>query len=116
MIALSSLTGVLIFAFARDLFGDAAAVLAVALYTLEPTVLAHGRVVQTDVAASFGYLLVFYALYKYLGAPTWRRAVLLGAAGGLACLTKFSMLMVGPVVGVVFLARLLARAARRRDS
>jgi 4-amino-4-deoxy-L-arabinose transferase-like glycosyltransferase len=111
MIALSVLTGVLLFAFARDLFGAAAAVLAVALYTLEPTLLAHGRVVQTDVAASFGYLLVFYALHKYLGAPTWRRAALLGAAGGLACLTKFSMLMVGPIVGVVLLVRLL-RAPR----
>ncbi|HEY0170896.1 MAG TPA: glycosyltransferase family 39 protein, partial [Pyrinomonadaceae bacterium] len=105
MIALSVLTGVLLFAFARELFGDVAAVLAVALYSFEPTLLAHGRVVQTDVAASFGYLLVFYALHKYLGAPTHWRALLLGAAGGLACLTKFSMLMVGPLVGVVFLAR-----------
>ncbi|MET0624953.1 MAG: glycosyltransferase family 39 protein, partial [Pyrinomonadaceae bacterium] len=105
MIALSVLTGVLLFAFARGLFGARAAVLAVALYTLEPTLLAHGRVVQTDVAASFGYLLVFYALHKYFGAPTRWRALLLGAAGGLACLTKFSMLMVGPVVGVVLLAR-----------
>ncbi|HEX8501402.1 MAG TPA: glycosyltransferase family 39 protein [Pyrinomonadaceae bacterium] len=105
MVALSALTGLLLFAFARDLFGDAAAVLAVALYTLEPTLLAHGRVVQTDVAASFGYLLVFYALHKYLGAPTSRRALLLGAAGGLACLTKFSMLMTGPLVLSVLLAR-----------
>jgi 4-amino-4-deoxy-L-arabinose transferase-like glycosyltransferase len=104
MIALSVLTGFLLFVFARDLFGERSAVLAVALYTLEPTLLAHGRVVQTDVAASFGYLLVFYALHKYLRAPTARRALLLGAAGGLACLTKFSMLMVAPVIGVAFLA------------
>jgi 4-amino-4-deoxy-L-arabinose transferase-like glycosyltransferase len=111
MIALSVLTGVLLFAFARELFGATAAVLAVALYSLEPTVLAHGRVVQTDVAASFGYLLVFYALLKHLRAPTWKRALLLGAAGGAACLTKFSMLLVAPVLGVVFLA--LALAGRR---
>src|SRR5687768_14492944 len=103
MIALSVLTGVLLFAFARELFGGAAAALAVLLYTLEPTLLAHGRVVQTDVAASFGYLLVFYALLKYVRAPSARRALLLGAAGGVACLTKFSMLMVAPVIGVVFL-------------
>jgi 4-amino-4-deoxy-L-arabinose transferase-like glycosyltransferase len=115
MIALSVLTGVLLFAFTRDLFGTASAVLAVALYTLEPTLLAHGRVVQTDVAASFGYLLVFYALHKYLGAPTVKRALLLGAAGGLACLTKFSMLMVAPVVGVVFLAHFW-RAPRAEGS
>ena len=111
MIALSALNGFLLFAFARDLFGARAAVLAVALYTLEPTLLAHGRVVQTDVAASFGYLLVTYALHKYLRAASARRALLLGAAGGVACLTKFSMLMVAPVLGVVFLA-LWWRAAR----
>src|SRR5687768_6685677 len=77
MIALSVLTGVLLFAFARELFGGA--------------------------AASLGYLLVVYALLRYVRAPSARRALLLGAAGGVACLTKFSMLMVAPVIGVVFL-------------
>jgi 4-amino-4-deoxy-L-arabinose transferase-like glycosyltransferase len=104
MIALTVLTGVLVFAFARDLFGATAAVLAVALFALEPTLVAHGRVVQTDVPAAFGYLLTTYALYKYLRAPSLRRALLLGAAGGLACLTKFSMLMVAPAIGAVYLA------------
>ena len=104
MTALTILTGVLVFAFARDLFGDIAAVLAVALFALEPTLLAHGRVVQTDVPAAFGYLLTAYALYKYLREPTLRRALLLGAAGGVACLTKFSMLMVAPAIGVAYLA------------
>ncbi len=104
MILLTVLTGVLVFAFARDLFGDAAAVLAVALFALEPTLVAHGRVVQTDVPAAFGYLLTTYALYKYLRAPSLRRALLVGAAGGVACLTKFSMLMVAPAIGVVYLA------------
>src|SRR5215210_7555892 len=104
MIALTVLTGLLVFAFARELFGDAAAVCAVALFALEPTLVAHGRVVQTDVPAAFGYLLTTYALYKYLGAPTFRRALLVGAAGGAACLTKFSMLMVAPAIGALFLA------------
>ena len=104
MIALTVLTGILVFAFARELFGDTAAVLAVALFVLEPTLTAHGRVVQTDVPAAFGYLLTTYVLYKYLRAPTWRRALLLGAAGGVACLTKFSMLMVAPAIGAVYLA------------
>ena len=104
MVALTALAGALVFAFARELFGARAGVLAVALYSLEPTVLAHGRVVQTDVPATFGYLLTTYALYKYLRGPSPRRALLLGAAGGVACLTKFSMLMVGPAVGAIFLA------------
>lgn len=113
MLLLSIATGVLLFHFARDLFGPRVAVIAVALFSIEPTVLAHGRVVQTDMAASFGYLLVFFTLNRYLRAPSPRRALLLGVAGGVACTAKFSMLLVAPVVGVVFLA-LLWRA--RQDT
>jgi dolichyl-phosphate-mannose--protein O-mannosyl transferase len=112
MIALAAATGLVLFLFARDLFGPRAAVLAVALFSIEPTVLAHGRVVQTDMAASFGYLLVFFTLRRYLRAPSPRRALALGVAGGVACAAKFSMLLVAPVVGVVF-AALLWR--ERRD-
>jgi 4-amino-4-deoxy-L-arabinose transferase-like glycosyltransferase len=106
--------GGLIFVFARELFGARAAVLAVALYSLEPTVLAHGRVAQTDVPAAFGYLLVCYALYRYVPAPSWRRAAFLGLACGLALLAKFSMVLAVPVVGVTFAALLWrARAGAR---
>jgi len=115
MILLTAATGVLLFLFARDLFGPRAAVLAVALFSIEPTALAHGRVVQTDMAASFGYLLVFYTLNRYLREPSARRALLLGVAGGVACAAKFSMLLVAPVVGVVFLV-LLWRARKDKGS
>ena len=106
MIALTVALGALLFVFARETFGDRAAVFAVALFSLEPTVLAHGRVVQTDVPAAFGYLLTTFALYGYAQAPAWRRAFFVGAAGGLAILAKFSMLLVGPVVGAFFLLML----------
>ena len=102
-VALTAGLGVLLFAFARGLFGARAAVLAVALYSLEPTVLAHGRVVQTDVPAAFGYLLTFFALHRYTRSRTLRGAAFVGAAGGLAVLAKFSMLLVGPVLAAFFL-------------
>ena len=47
MIMLTLGLGVLIFIFARSLFGARAAVFAVALFSLEPTILAHGRVVRS---------------------------------------------------------------------
>jgi hypothetical protein len=64
-VILTVLLGFLIFKLARELFGPLPAVLAVALFTLEPTVLAHGRVVQTDIPATLGYLLLFFAMYRY---------------------------------------------------
>ncbi len=106
LIALTLTVGVIIFAFARDLFGARAAVLAVALFSLEPTILAHGRVVQTDIPAAFGFLLVFFMLYRYVGDPTFRRAAWLGIAAGLALLSKFSMLLVCPILLLFFLALL----------
>ncbi len=115
MIALAVGLGVLVFVFARELFGPRAAVLAVALYTLEPTVLAHSRVVQTDIPAAFGYLLLFYALYLYLPAPTLKRALFVGLAGGLAVLAKFSMLLAGPILAATFLY-MLWRAPRLKQS
>ena len=104
MIVLTLTLGVLIFIFARLLFGPLAAVLAVALFSLEPTMLAHGRVVQTDVPAAFGYVLFFMALYWYWSAPTWRRAVFLGTAAGIALLAKYSMLLIGLVLPPAFIA------------
>ena len=66
MILFTVALGVLIFVIARKLFGARAAVFAVALFSFEPTVLAHGRVVQTDMPAAFGYLLFLFVLYWYL--------------------------------------------------
>jgi hypothetical protein len=106
MIGLTVALGLLIFRFARDLFGTFAAVLAVMLFTLEPTVLAHGRVVQTDIPASFGFLLFWFMLRRYSIHLTKKRAAWLGFSVGLAILTKFSMLLVGLVVVAYFAFRI----------
>lgn len=113
MIALTLALGVLTFVFARDLFGSRAALLAVVLFALEPTILAHGRVVQTDIPAAFGFLLTIFAFYRYLRAPTWKRACGLGAAAGVAMLAKFSMVVLGPSLALLFLALLIYRRGNR---
>src|SRR5438874_2188623 len=102
MIALTVALGLLIFRFARELFGPLAAMLAVTLFALEPTVLAHGRVVQTDVPASFGFLLFCFMLRRYAMAQSKMRAAWLGFSVGLAILTKFSMLLVGLIIVAYF--------------
>ncbi len=116
MILLSVCLGVVIFRFARELFGAFAAVLAVALFVLEPTVMAHGRVVQTDIPATLGYLLLFVALYRYAQNRSFKGAMWIGLAAGFALLAKFSMLLAGPILAVFF-GVILWRTAkvRRRD-
>jgi hypothetical protein len=104
MVLITLALGVLIFFYARALFGPRAAVLAVALYTLEPTVLGHGRLVHTDLPAAFVFLLFFFVLRYYLANRTARRALWLGLAGGLALVVKFSMIVLLPVLAGLALA------------
>ncbi len=111
-ILLTVALGVLLFILARDLFGDCAAVFSVALFTIEPAVLAHGRVVQTDIPAAFGFLLLFFMLRRHWLSTDLRSAALLGLATGIALLAKFSMLISGPILAVYFIALFLL--ARRR--
>ena len=111
MIAFTVLFGIVIFLFARRLFGERAGLIAVALFTLEPTVLAHGPLVHTDMTSAFGLLLLAYAVYVYVSGPSLRRAACLGVAIGLAPLMKFSMVAVAPLA-VLGIAALLAFPAQ----
>ncbi|MFN2623462.1 MAG: ArnT family glycosyltransferase [Chthoniobacterales bacterium] len=115
MIALTLALGALIFVFTRDLLGARVATLAVALFAIEPTILAHGRIVQTDIPAAFGLLLTTFAIWRYLRAPGWKTACFLGAAAAIALLAKFSMVVVVPVIAGL-LAVLFCRPGARRLS
>jgi hypothetical protein len=111
-VALTILLGGLVFVFARKYWGERAALFAVALYSLEPTLLAHGRVVQTDVPSALAFLLFSVAAYEYLKSPNARRAAYVGLALGFGAATKFSMIALAPVV-CVGLSVLFASAQRR---
>jgi hypothetical protein len=111
-VAVTVLLGALVFVYGRRYFGERAALFAVALFSLEPTVLAHGRVVQTDVPSAFAFFLFSFLLYEYLAGPTLRRAVYVGLAAGFATVTKFSMIALGPVVALATVA-LFAFAPRK---
>jgi hypothetical protein len=110
MIVVTLGLGGLIFIYARTFFSLRAAVIAVAIFSLEPTMLAHGWIVHTDVPAAFAYLLFFFGLQKYLMQPTFRRAIWFGVAAGIALVTKFSLAIVAPV----FLLVLIYGALRAR--
>jgi hypothetical protein len=112
-IIVTVILGALVFVFARRHWGARAALFAVALFSLEPTVLAHGRVVQTDIPSALAFLLFAFTLYDYLKAPTWRRAIYTGLALAFAAVTKFSMIALAPVLFLILVA-LFVIAPRRK--
>ncbi len=108
---LTLLLGRLVFAVAREMFGDVAAFVALALLVFEPNILAHGALVTTDVGMSCFLLATVYAFYRYVKKPTAGRLVLTGVAAGLGLTTKHSAILIPPILFV-----LAACEVARRDA
>jgi len=104
---LSLLLAALLFAAAREMFGTVAAFIALALFVFEPTVLAHGAVVTTDMGISCFLLATVYAFYRYEKQPTplWLGFTAIGA--GLALASKHSGILVFPILIALAVAELL---------
>ena len=115
VMALSVLCGLVLFLWARRTFGTAPAMLALGLFAIEPNVLAHGRLATQDTGMMLAFLLTLTFLDGVIVRGGWWRAVLLGVFVGLACLVKYSGLVValGAVAGVL-VAVLLLRDFRFR--
>src|SRR5207248_11533193 len=98
--------GLVVYAWSSRLYGGPGGLLSLALWVFCPNVLAHARLVTTDVAATSLGVLATFAFWLYLQRPTWRRAALAGFALGLAQLTKFSLILLyglWPFLGLLHL-------------
>jgi hypothetical protein len=113
------LFGLLIIAVAaamRHWAGDAAGLTAAALVAFEPTHLAHAGVLHTDLAASLGFFGTIALTLLALEKRSYGLWALAGAALGLTLASKFSAVLLVPVVSAMALAHvLLARRRARRD-
>jgi hypothetical protein len=103
-----------VYGFTREMHGQGPALLALALAATCPTLLAHARLVTTDLAAALGATLTLWAAWRWLRAPSWRRLVLVGIALGTALLSKYScVLLVPALAGLVSIAAATRRIAWR---
>ena len=92
-VILSLLTGAAIFFWTRQLAGAPAAVLALAMWALNPIALAYGHLIQTDAGAALTILTSTWAFTRFQTRPDWRSAALAGLACGVALVTKLSALV-----------------------
>lgn len=104
LILVSTLGGLLLYWFGRDLIGEAAALGALVVYAFDPTLLAHSFLVTTDVGLAVFTLLFLWTLWKYVERPDLWRLVLAGGAMGLMLCSKFSGIFLVPVAGILMLA------------
>ena len=98
----------LVLAAASEMFGPGTGPVALLIFVFEPTLLAHGALVTTDMAATCCFFAAVYAYYRWRKHPTAWRIVVCGIAGGLALAAKHSGLFLIPVLLVLALVDLLA--------
>ncbi len=110
-IAVTVCGGLLLWAAARR-FGEPAALVALTLWCVSPTVLAHGSLATLDAWAAGFTCFAVWAVVRFVEAPSSRRAALVGCALGLAAATKVTTLGLVPVAVAVG-GWTLVRAARR---
>jgi hypothetical protein len=104
---LSLLLGLLVFLAAREMFGDGAALFALALVVFEPNMVAHGAYVTTDMGICCFIFASIYALYRYVKAPSVGRLIVLGLVTGLALASKHSGVLLLPFGLALILTEIL---------
>lgn len=96
---------VLLWWWGRQLFGPAAGLGCATMFAFSPNFLGHGALFKNDIAASFAFLLLGYACWRWWQAPHPPNAILLGLAVAIAFTAKYSLLIFLPIVPVLILAR-----------
>ncbi len=112
-IAWSVLGALVIYKWTGELFGLRGALLALAVWSFEPNILAHAPLVTPDVPATVAGLFATYAFWRYIRSPSWGSAYLAGLLLGVAQLTKFTLLVLYVVWPTLWLAD---RVMKRRHA
>lgn len=103
---LTVLFGWMLFEWVKWRFNPTTALLTLIFFAFSPTILAHGRLVTTDIGAAFGFFIGIVTFIKFLETPSWRTILLAGLGLGLALLLKFSTILLLPTYAILFLAHI----------
>lgn len=104
-IGISLLLGVCVAFWAKRWFGAAAALLAVFFYAFDPNFIAHGRYIKNDVGLTLMFFLTAALWGEHLRTRQRRYLWYGGVSLGLALATKFSAVLLVPVMIALSAAR-----------
>lgn len=101
---MSLLLAVIVFTAAWEMFGRWEALTALAIVAFEPSLIAHGSIVTTDMAISATSFGAIYALYRFGKYRTWLRFLVAGVAFGLMLGAKHSAVIFAGILFVLMIA------------
>ena len=105
-----SATVLLVFCWSHRLFGWPGAFVAGLFCALDPTMLAHSALATSDMAMTFFLLASAGAYWRHLQTGRGRDWALSATVFGLACVAKYSAVLLLPIMAVMALVRALQPA------
>ena len=117
VVLLGLLLGFYVFCWARDLYGLKGGILSLILYAFSPNMLAHSRLVTTDVGCACFMFIAAYYYWRHCCLKRQWAWVVAGVSLGLALLSKYTALLLLPIFGLLlFLTCWRARARENSAS
>lgn len=113
MILLMIGLGLFLYKWASELFGRKVGLLVLVLYSFYPDILAHGRLVTTDVPAALGFVVATYYFNKTLVNRTLKSVILAALALGLAQLLKFSAFLLFIIFFILIIIRVILERSEK---
>ena len=98
----SVLGGLVVYFWSRQLHGQWGGLLSLALWCFCPNILAHARLVTSDVGSAALGCASIWCFWRFLQAPSWSRCLLFGAIMGLTQASKFSALLLYGIVCILW--------------
>ena len=97
--------GLLVWYWCRRLYGPQAAMGALLLYVFNPTLLAHGKEITSDVITSFFVVLTVFLFWTWRIGKKDRFFYLAAVATGIAIVTKFSAILLLGILPLIIIAQ-----------
>jgi hypothetical protein len=112
------LLGLVVFCWARELYGNQAGLLALCLFVIDANILGHGRWATTDLYAALGVTLALYFFWRFQRDLTFKSGLWSALALGFAQICKYTSVFLVPMFLVLAAIRhwpALKTLAGKRD-
>ena len=108
---LGVLLGLVLYCWANAIFGSLPSAAVLALYALEPNLLAHSGLVTTDFGVTLGIFATIFLLWCLCQQITWVRLFYFVAVFSLTMLSKFTSLILIPLTAILLVGHSLNRTS-----
>jgi len=105
----SALIGLFVYKWSDGLYGKIPGLVSLGLYVFEPNIIAHSRLMTTDIYASGMILISVYFFWRFLDNQTWKNALVSSFVLGLSQIAKYSSVFLYPVLIIIVILRYWAR-------